>query len=556
VTPSPPGRLGDFDLLFEQAPSPSLVLAPDAPRFTIVGVNAAYLRATHSTREGLLGRGLFEAFPDDPADPRATGVRNLRASLERALATRTADTMPSQLYPIPRPEGGFEERHWSPINTPILGEDGRVRLLLHQVEDVTRLVQLTRAGEADRSALGALRAEEVERRALLEGERQARARAEAERRKLYFAFEHADLGIALFRGPQHVIEYANPYELRRVWGRPREAVMGRPVAEALPELVTQGLVAGVCDPVYQTGTPITLTEQPIRLDRLGTGELDEGFFNFVHVPVHDADGRVEGFLAVAWEVTEAVRARARAASLSAQLRERADLERQLLGIVSHDLRNPLNAIRLAATALARRDDLDDRGARTVLRIQSSVERAIRLVGDLLDFTRARLGGGIPVEPGPADLHALTREVVEEVEAAHPGRVVQARGEGDARGVWDAARLSQVVQNLVTNALAYSPEDSTVQVTTRGEDGQVCLCVHNRGAPIPPQTLASLFEPLQRGTTEVGNGGRSVGLGLYIVKHLVDAHGGTIHVTSNAEEGTAFTVRLPRALPGAPGASGA
>jgi signal transduction histidine kinase len=220
-------------------------------------------------------------------------------------------------------------------------------------------------------------------------------------------------------------------------------------------------------------------------------------------------------------------------------------EQQLIGIVSHDLRNPLNAILLAATTLARSDTLDERAARSVLRIQASAERATRLVKDLLDFTKARLGGGIPVCPTPVDLHTLVRQVVEEVEGAYPGRKVEVRQKGEAWGEWDSDRVAQVIANLVTNALKYSPEDTPVRLVTRSESGWVSLSVWNSGAPIPSEKLSSIFEPLQRATAEVDTAGRSVGLGLYIVKRIVDAHGGAIDVRSTEAEGTLFTVRLPR-----------
>lgn len=116
---------------------------------------------------------------------------------------------------------------------------------------------------------------------------------------------------------------------------------------------------------------------------------------------------------------------------------------------------------------------------------------------------------------------------------------------DGRGEWDPDRLAQVVQNLVTNALAYSPQATPIQVHTRGEEGWVALSVRNAGAPIAIERIERLFEPLQRATTEIGNASRSVGLGLYIVKQIVNAHGGTVEVRSNQDD-TVFTVRLPRA----------
>src|SRR5918998_5467135 len=150
------GHAPDFRALFEAVPTPFLVLLPD-DRFTIVAVSDSYLKATLTTREGLLGRGLFDAFPDNPEDLEATGVRNLRASLGRVLATRAPDRMPIQKYDIPRPEGGFEERHWSPLNSPVLSPDGEVAHILHHVEDVTEVVRLRREGSEQKLVAAALR---------------------------------------------------------------------------------------------------------------------------------------------------------------------------------------------------------------------------------------------------------------------------------------------------------------------------------------------------------------------------------------------------------------
>ena len=124
-----------------------------------------------------------------------------------------------------------------------------------------------------------------------------------------------------------------------------------------------------------------------------------------------------------------------------------------------------------------------------------------------------------------------------------GRRVQSSGDGD--GEWDPDRIAQVVQNLVTNALKYSPVGSAVHVETRGEDGFVILTVHNQGSPILPDALGRLFEPMKRATSGSDSASRSIGLGLYIVKHIVDAHQGSIEVDSNASVGTTFTVRLPK-----------
>ncbi|HET9625079.1 MAG TPA: ATP-binding protein, partial [Kofleriaceae bacterium] len=237
------------------------------------------------------------------------------------------------------------------------------------------------------------------------------------------------------------------------------------------------------------------------------------------------------------------------------LRRDAEFQQQLVGIVSHDLRNPLNTIVLAASVLLH-SEIDERARRPVLRLQAAAERATRLVRDLLDFTQAQLGGGIPVVPAPLDFHACIAQAVDELRAAFPDRELRlaADGAGDGRGAWDADRLAQVVQNLVSNAVKYSTPGTPITVRTAADVRGVSLVVHNQGAPIPERDRPNLFAPMRRGAHGVDRNAGSVGLGLFIVDHIVRAHHGTIAVRSTADDGTAFTVWLPRAAPAGRGAA--
>ncbi|HKP98283.1 MAG TPA: ATP-binding protein [Fibrobacteria bacterium] len=147
----------DFRFLFEKSPALYLILRPD---YTIIAVTDAYARATMTTRETLLGRGLFEVFPDNPDDPHATGARNLRESLERAVSTRAPDSMAAQKYDIRKPEsegGGFEIRYWSPVNTPLFGPDGGLICIVHRVEDVTEFIGIKQRESDQEKAAEALR---------------------------------------------------------------------------------------------------------------------------------------------------------------------------------------------------------------------------------------------------------------------------------------------------------------------------------------------------------------------------------------------------------------
>jgi PAS domain S-box-containing protein len=258
-------------------------------------------------------------------------------------------------------------------------------------------------------------------------------------------------------------------------------------------------------------------------------------------PIRDRAGLIIAGVVTFVDVTELRRAEAAA-------RQAAEFGGRLIGIVSHDLRNPLNAIHLSVTQLLHSETLSARDQRAAARVAKSADRMKRMIEELLDFTRGRLGGGIPIHRVPGDLRQVLRQGVEELEAAWPERTVSLRTEsGRYEGEWDADRLAQVVSNLGNNALQYSPPDTPVSFTLRDAGELVELEVHNAGSPIPADALPHLFDPFRRASSEGGG----LGLGLYIVEQVVKGHGGRIEVTSIAEAGTTFRVRMPRAAKTAP-----
>lgn len=176
----------DFRSLFEASPGLYLVLQPD---FTIVGASDAYLAATMTRRQDIVGRGIFDVFPDNPADIHADGVLNLRASLARALSSRRPDTMPIQRYDIRTESGEFEERFWSPLNKPVLGEDGNVQMIIHRVEDVTAYVRLLNAEQARQAQVDNLRCEAVRMETEILARAQEIARANSNLRQMHASLE-------------------------------------------------------------------------------------------------------------------------------------------------------------------------------------------------------------------------------------------------------------------------------------------------------------------------------------------------------------------------------
>ena len=179
------------------------------------------------------------------------------------------------------------------------------------------------------------------------------------------------------------------------------------------------------------------------------------------------------------------------------------------------------------------------------RIVTSGERMVRMIGELLDFTRGRLGGGIPIQTQPAHLRALCRQVLEELEMSHPGRELRLVEEGPLEGEWDPDRFSQLLGNLGKNALDYSPPNTPVEFRLHDEGEHVRVEVHNDGAPIPAEILPGIFEPFRRAVVGNAHPTSGLGLGLFIVHEIARGHGGEVEVRSREGEGTTFTVRLPK-----------
>jgi signal transduction histidine kinase len=218
-----------------------------------------------------------------------------------------------------------------------------------------------------------------------------------------------------------------------------------------------------------------------------------------------------------------------------------------LAILGHDLRNPLNTVKMSASLLADADELDGESRARAAGMSAAATAMGQMVGDLLDFAASGLDAEMPLSPAAMDLGALCREVVDEARAAHPARPIRLEAAGDLTGEWDAARLRQVVSNLLGNAVQHGVGPIELAAGVDGGAG-VVLTVRNGGVPIPPDALATIFDPLVRGTSADAQRRRRpgrIGLGLYIAREVAAAHGGTIHVASSADGQTVFTVRLPR-----------
>ncbi len=256
-------------------------------------------------------------------------------------------------------------------------------------------------------------------------------------------------------------------------------------------------------------------------------------------PLRGPSGDIVGLTGAVADVTEQKR-------VQEALAEALAFRERMLGILGHDLRNPLSAVFAGSSLLLRRADLPEDAREQVARMDRASKRMLEMIETLLDFCRSRFKGTLPIAPVTVDLHEVARAVTEELRAGNPGREVELTTRGDGRGCCDPARMAQVLSNLVGNALVHGARDEPVRVSVAGEEDELSLAVSNDGTPIPAELLPVLFEPFRQGPgSRDASRARGLGLGLYIAKQIVTAHGGEIDVRSSADGGTTFTVRVPR-----------
>jgi signal transduction histidine kinase len=253
-----------------------------------------------------------------------------------------------------------------------------------------------------------------------------------------------------------------------------------------------------------------------------------------------ADASCEG--AVRAEVPDGDAESRRIEAEAARTRAEQQLE-QFMSILGHDLRSPVQATTLTASALltGKLGELNPQQLRAVGRIAESADRMARMIRDLLDVTHARRGR-FKIERRPLDVHVVSWQVVEEIEAANPSRAIRHQRKGDGAAELDRERLSQLVSNLLANAIQFGPEERPVELESGGAGDKVLLRVTNFGPPIDPEVLPHLFDPFRQGAASPHDG---LGLGLYIAREIAVGHGGTIVVERSDAEATTFRVELPR-----------
>jgi len=541
-----------FRALFESAPGLYLVLTP--AEFEIVAVSDAYLRATMTERLAIMGRKLFEVFPDDPNDPAADGVRNLRASLERVKGTRNADVMAVQRYPVRRLEtegGGFEERFWSPINSPVFSDSGDMTFIIHRVEDVTLFVHAKSSeGKADEGwqmletraqhmqseialrAYDRRRNEELQQAHTRLQESEARLRQSAER----FCFLAESMPQKIFTArPNGEVDYFN-----RQWteytGLSFDQICGWGWTQFVhPDDLEENLRRWKHS--LETGDFFELENRFRRAD----GEW-RWHISRAHA-MRDSEGRVVMWIGSNTEIDDVKRAQAEA-------EEANHAKDKFLAALSHELRTPLTPVLMCAAALEREPAIQPEYRELLGMMRRNVELEARLIDDLLDLTLISRGK-LQLEVEANNIHELLLHSEEIVRSDANTKRIMLQTELNARDHYvlgDHSRLHQVFWNILKNSIKFTPAGGQVTVrSTNPGVGQIRLEFSDTGIGIDEQSLGTIFDPFVQGEVSSENASHGLGLGLSISKTIIELHGGRIGVASPGRgAGATFIIELATA----------
>jgi PAS domain S-box-containing protein len=528
-----------YKTVFHRSPVGEYLLSP-TPEAMILAVNDTFLSASGRTREELVGVSLFTAFAADPDDPADTGVAALKRSLARVVSTGKPDTLAAQRYPIriTLDDGSerYEERYWSAVNTPIFDSEGHLVCIAHSTIDVTALVQ-----QRPEAAAATVRDEHARTEAGMFTRAQTLHKInealEAERVRLMHLFEHAPGFVYFTSGPQHVIERANAALYALASGR---ELVGKTVREAFPEVEGQGFFE-MHDQVYQSGQPEIVRSGRVLLRASPEAPLAERYVDLVYQPIFDEQGNVLGICGQGNDITQRRR-------IEDELQEASHRKDEFLAMLAHELRNPLAPIRTAAAVLAN----GKCDAATLRRTSDIIERQVRhmteLVDDLLDVSRVTRGL-VCVRKEPQDMKQIVADAAEQVQpiiAARQHRLTINVTSESAFVEGDDKRLVQILTNLLNNAAKYTPPRGDIELNLAIDGGTVQVSVVDNGIGIRRELQSRVFELFAQADRSVDRSQGGLGLGLALVKTLVELHRGRVRCFSEGlDQGSRFIVTLPR-----------
>jgi signal transduction histidine kinase len=517
-----------FFLLLKQAPTPIAVY--DGPELRVMFQNDAAKRLG-PLPDDPIGKPVAEAFPQVANQPSTVALRQV-------YETGRGMSGPHMRLRLPDATGVLQERTFDLRREPMRDENGKVTGVISVAFEITEQVLAQRQLEASEQRYRAIF--EMAQVSIWEEDFSGVKRLVDELK----AVHGADLRRVLTENPALVqqaiglvrIRDVNPATLRMFGAASKEQL-----TSSLSRIFVPSTAAVFLEEMLAMaeGKKVVAYESPLRT--LSGEPIDVAFT----LSFAQDDDAYERALVTLTDVSPQSEARREREARIGEMEQAVRFGEMFIGIVGHDLRNPLSAITTAAGLLRNRAD-SERIASPARRVIASADRMERMISQLLDFTRIRLGGGLLLERTDVDLAEVARSIVDELEPVHH-REIHVNATGNVVGLWDRDRLCQLLSNLVANACQHGAPGTPVEILLDGtEPVLVRIVVTNRGV-IPPELVPVLFEPLRRTSADRGptrGGSSGLGLGLYITEQITLAHGGRIHVESTDAEGTRFIVELP------------
>jgi len=621
----------DYKATFENSPAAKLLIDTDAPLYTILDVNSAYLSATNSQRDLLVGKSVFSVFPANPDDVVSKNIERTIESFEETIRSKKPHTMSYYRYDIPiQGTDNFEEHYWTTTNNPVLDEYGNVKFFIHSPLNITDAYNLA---EREKHGLEALK---------------------RQREQLYSIFMQAPVGIGIFKGPDFIVELINP-PLCELYGKTTEELMNKPIFETLLYAKGQGFES-LLDNVRLTGVPFVGDSIGVPLIKDGT--LETVYTNFVYEPFREDDNTISGVIAIAIDVTTQVvikqqlelsqqRLSLAVSSLNLgvwemdlvtgeldrslkyaqifgeennqetwqiedfwnriypedlealkdafhksinlgkldfesriikfsgetcwvhivgeviyknavphrmigtiqDITERKHLERQkdeFISIISHELKTPITSLKAYSQIVEKRltNYADSTSIGMIHKMGDHVNKLTVLIQDLLDVTRIE-NNKLTLRITRFTFNELANDIIDELNRIYPKHTIEIIESGTVILQQDREKTEQVLRNLLTNALKYSPDTEKVIISI-SENEEILICsVQDFGIGISPEHQQHVFERFYQAREKNANLFPGLGLGLYICQQIIEQQGGHIKVESEPEKGSVFTFSLPK-----------
>ncbi len=362
----------------------------------------------------------------------------------------------------------------------------------------------------------------------------------SEKAKFDAVFYGTEAPLVIFKGSDMTYEMLNDTYQSIYPGR---TLIGKPLLDAVPELEKTAFPE-ILKKVYETGENYTSREGVVHLTNKVTGKKEVRYFNTTFSRINYGNGEDFRILATPHEVTDKVIACQKLEQNLEQLEAEKELREKFVSALTHDLRTPLAVIKISSQILTSKMLEPEVFNKSVNRIVNNVDRADRMIRDLLDATRLRANEGLPLVIQQHLLEAVLEHAIKDLEDLHGKRFVMQNSNSGILVHLDNMAVHRMIENLASNAIKYGAEDKPVTIAVNCEKDWFEISVHNHGNPILPEDQKLLFQPFQRTDFAKASKQKGWGIGLTLVQGLAHAHHGTITFESGAEHGTKFIIRLP------------